>query len=412
MKILKLFVLLVITHSIIFASGGSTYSRIGLGEFNYNFSARRVGLGGLGYSIVDKDFLSYTNPAGWNQLETTRFEAGYLVDAGNYSDKSNSVFNSNSYFNGLIFGFPISREHGISFAGGVVPYTNVHYDLVENVDSILVSAHTVNYTGTGGISRLFFGTSLRLFKDFSVGAALDYYNGESKNTTAINFPSSSNFKSIENSRDISYHGIGFTAGIISGDLSSLLSINFVKDLRIGISYTSKVNMSADSVNVYTTTIGSYNGSTGSLKADLPARFGIGTSFKVDKNYLFTLDYMSQSMEDFAWDGKKSISLQNAYKLSFGMEYRADYSETGFWNQTMLRAGISYEKTPYKVSGYSVDQLSLNAGVSMPLSYGNTIDLGFQYAKRGTQDFNLVKENIYRFNIAISIGELWFIQVER
>ncbi len=171
-------------------------------------------------------------------------------------------------------------------------------------------------------------------------------------------------------------------------------------------------MSADSANVYSTTIGSYNESTGSLKANLPARIGIGTSFKFDKNYLFTLDYMSQSMEDFTWDGKKSISLQNANKLSFGMEYRPDYNENGFWNQTMLRAGISYEKTPYKVSGYSVDQLSLTAGVSLPLSYGNTIDLGFQYSKRGTQDFSLVKENLYRFNVAISIGELWFIQVER
>ena len=412
MKILKLFVLLAIPYSILLASGGSTYSRIGFGEFNYNFSARRAGLGGLGYSIVDKDFLSYTNPAGWNQLESTRFEAGYLVDAGNFSDKSNSAFYSNSYFNGMIFGFPISRDYGVTFTGGIVPYSNVKYDVTENVDSILVSPHTASYSGTGGMSRLFFGTSLRMFNDFSIGAALDYYNGESKNSTTISFSSTSTFKDIENTRDISYHGIGFTAGIISGDLSNLLSINFVKDWRIGISYSSKVDMSADSANVYSTTIGSYNESTGSLKANLPARIGIGTSFKFDKNYLFTLDYMSQSMEDFTWDGKKSISLQNANKLSFGMEYRPDYNENGFWNQTMLRAGISYEKTPYKVSGYSVDQLSLTAGVSLPLSYGNTIDHGFQYSKRGTQDFSLVKENLYRFNVAISIGELWFIQVER
>jgi hypothetical protein len=412
MKIIRLFAVLIIIQSLVFATGGSIYTRLGLGEFHYNFSARRFGFGGLGYSIADKDYLSYSNPAGWNQLEATRFETGYLIDAGNRQDKSNSVFNSNSYFNGMMFGFPISKLYGISFVAGIIPYSNVNYEVIEKQDSAFVEAHTINYTGSGGISRSFFGTSYKLPFEASVGASFDYYNGEIKNATSVTFGSSSTFNSFDNTRDISYHGVGFSAGIISNDLSKYLGIDLIKDLRLGISYSSKVTLSADSANVYTTTIGSYEGTSGSLKANLPARVGLGASFKLDDNYLFSLDYMEQAMSDFSWDGKKALYLQDVSKFSFGIEYRPSINEPGFWRQVMLRAGFSYEKTPYKISGYSINQVSLNGGFSLPLSYGNTIDLGFQYAVRGTLDNNLVKEKIYRFNIAISIGEFWFIQTER
>jgi hypothetical protein len=49
---------------------------------------------------------------------------------------------------------------------------------------------------------------------------------------------------------------------------------------------------------------------------------------------------------------------------------------------------------------------------MPLAFDNSIDFGFQFGKRGTKDNGLILENIYKFNVTLSIGELWFVRTDR
>ena len=412
MKILRIILLFSFAQTLLFASGGSPYTRLGLGEFHYTFSARRFGLGGLGFAVPDKDYISYTNPAGWSQLESTRFETGYLMDAGQQTDKSFSVFNSNSYFNGMIFGFPIERDYGITFVSGIVPYSNVNYELSSSYDSLEVDAHTLTYKGTGGISRLFFGTSYNLPFEFSLGLTFDYYNGRITNSTNAKFASSSTFNGFDFQRQVNYHGVGWTIGLLSGNLSKYLGGDLIRDFRLGVTFTPEVSLSADSANVFTTTIGSYENSSGDVKAKLPYRLGLGASARFGDNYLVTMDYMHQPMSEYMWANQKIFGMQDINKYSVGMEYRPSLNAEGFFEQFMLRTAVSYENTPYKINGNSINQLSVYAGFSIPLAYGNTIDVGFQYGMRGTTDNELVKEKIYRLNFTVSIGELWFITSER
>lgn len=101
------------------------------------------------------------------------------------------------------------------------------------------------------------------------------------------------------------------------------------------------------------------------------------------------------------------------KISFGMEYRnPDFRSQSFWEQIMLRLGLSYEQTQYEINGNGVDQYSIYTGFSVPLSFDNTLDFGFQYGKRGTTESNLIKENIFKFSVSLSVGELWFLRQDR
>jgi len=43
---------------------------------------------------------------------------------------------------------------------------------------------------------------------------------------------------------------------------------------------------------------------------------------------------------------------------------------------------------------------------------NSIDLGLQYALRGTKDNNLLQENFVKLYIGVSFGELWFLRYEK
>jgi hypothetical protein len=317
----------------------------------------------------------------------------------------------------MMVGFPISRENGISFAGGIVPYSNVSYELIADENNPLVDPHKTTYKGDGGIFKIFFGTSYRLPFDFSIGASFDYYNGKINNTTSVAFHDSSLYRDATFKRELSYHGIGTTLGLISSDLSKLFGESDFKDFRIGLSFSPQVELSSDSTNTFTSLIGDYEFGSGVLKTKLPYRLGIGASFKVTDNYLFVLDYMRQPMSELSWGNMKTTQLQDISKYSFGVEYRPSYGATSFWKQVILRGGASYENTPYIFNGTSVNQLSLYAGLSLPIDYermgySNTIDIGFQYGRRGTTDNKLIQENIYKFYIAISFGELWFIPTER
>lgn len=410
-----LFFALIAFTNIFFASGGSVYTRIGLGELNYNFSARRFGLGELGLSIADRDYLSYANPASWNTLGLTRFETGYMINSVNQKTSNSSVFNSNSYYTGLMFGFPIDRQNGVSLVGGIVPYSNVAYELIADEQNTLVDPHKTTFKGDGGIFKLFFGTTYRLPFGLSLGASFDYYNGKINNTTSVDFGDSSTFHDASFLREFSYHGIGGTFGLISNDLSKYFGGGDFKDFRLGLTFSPQIQLSSDTTITFTSLVGNSEFKSGVLKTKLPSRIGVGASFKLTDNYLFTLDYLTQSMSQLEWGTAKSRQLQDISKYSFGVEYSPSYDAVGFWKQLSLRGGISYENTPYVFNGTTINQLSIYAGLSIPMRFEysiNSLDIGFQYARRGTSDNNLIQEDLFKINFSLSFGELWFIPTER
>ncbi|MEW6702390.1 MAG: hypothetical protein AB1298_06685 [Bacteroidota bacterium] len=413
MKPIKFLLLSIIITTEIFAGGGSVYTRFGIGDLRLSFSARRLAMGELGIALSDKDYLSYLNPAGWNEMRLTRFETGALYSGNQSQNSSSSVYQTNVSFNGMMFGFPIDRELGISIATGLVPVSNVGYEISQPLKEPLVDELKLSYTGQGGLSKFFIGASYRLPFDFSLGLTYDYYYGRIENTTKVEFVQGSNLRDVSFREETSYNGMGFTAGIISGDLSKHIGTNSIKDLKIGFVFSSGVPLGSDSVNNSLTTIGTITTSTGSVKTNLPLKFGIGTSFRLFENYTFITDYLFQPFSGFTVSGVKSTNLQNFYKASLGFEYRdVGTRSDSFWDHIMLRGGLSYEQLQYKINNTGLSQFSIYAGLSLPLSFDNAIDLAFQYGRRGTTDKNLLLDNIFKFSVSLSIGEIWFIRQER
>lgn len=397
----------------LFGQSGSVYSRFGIGDLRYSFSARRLGLGDLGIALADKDYLNSLNPAGWNSMRLTRFEVSLLYSGNSIKNSSSSVYHANSYFNGMMMGFPLKEDLGISVAFGLVPYSNVKYEVAQAFNDPLVSDYSLRLKGSGGLSKFFFGTSYRLPFDFSLGINYDYYFGKIENNTLADFPVSSSIKDASFVKQTNYHGMGITAGLISNDLSGIFGSTELKDFRIGIVFTPTVTLSADSVNSSSTAYGTIVTSTGSIKNNLPLKFGIGASIKISNDYTFLLDYLYQPFSEYNSNGIKDANLQNYYKIGLGFEYRKDNNRSNdYWTYAMYRAGISYEQTPFNVNGTSINQFSIYAGMSLPLSYDNTLDFALQYGRRGTVENNLLQESIFKFTVSLSIGEFWFIQTDR
>lgn len=420
MNRIKILILFFVTTIQIFGNGGSPYTRYGFGDLRTTVSARRFGFGELGVSLTEKDFLSTTNPAAWTELHLTRFETGFSYFGNSAQSSSSSVFHSNTFFNGLLLGLPVDHDLGLSAVIGLVPFSSVAYEVTQQMTDPVYDAYNVNYKGDGGLSKIIVGASYKLPLDISFGLSYDYYVGSITKSSAIQFNTGASYKDATYRTETSYQGMGITAGLISGDLSKIFGYKDITDFKIGIVFSPSISINADSTNRSSTVVGTFTTSSGTTSTSLPSKFSIGTSLKLFDKYTFLLDYLTQPYSNVTYAGLKSSNMQDFSKASFGFEFRnpQSFSNT-FWESVSLRCGISYEKSQYSFNGVGINQFSLYGGLSMPIgfdnsfeSFENTIDLGFQYGRRGTTDNNLLQENIYKFTVSMSIGSLWFLRPER
>jgi hypothetical protein len=147
--------------------------------------------------------------------------------------------------------------------------------------------------------------------------------------------------------------------------------------------------------------------------DIPYRLNAGISYNLNKKFLFTLDYVFQPWSSYKLNGLTSNELVDLHKISTGFEFRP-LQEPGstFWEQIFFRLGFGFEKSQYYLNGENIQQVSVFGGFSIPLSIENTLDIGMQFATRGTTKSSLVKEDMVKLNIGLSLGEIWFIREEK
>ena len=396
-----------------FASGGSVYTRLGLGEVINHHSGRRFALGGLGTAVIDRYYLSTLNPAAWSALSFTRIEMGMGFDSYDVQDNSSSALYSDFYFSGFTFGFPVQKDYGISAAFGAVPYTRVNYQVAQRFTGTSISDYTVNYSGIGGITKLFFGGTYELPYGLVFGASYDYYTGKIDYNSELNFDEGTGYSDASTKTTHSFKGMGFTVGLISDDLSSLLPLDKVSQLKLGLSYSQSFPLDTDTTNFAGSPGQLTKTNTGIIEVKIPSRLSVGTSFLWDEDYLVMFDYMLQPWSNYQFDDHYMTNLRDYHKVSLGLEYKNSSRKfRSFWEQIILRGGLSYEQTQYSINANGVDQLSISGGFTIPLGFGNSIDFGLLYGMRGEATNVLMKENILKFSISLSFGDQWFIRRER
>ncbi len=414
MKIKFLYIFLIITCFSVFGQVNSSYTRFGIGDIQYNFSARRLGMGGVNIAIADPDFVNINNPATIYRLNSTRFELSLKYGGEKVSNNSLNKFYSNTVFSGFTFGFPISSLDGVGAAIGIVPVSSINYNVI---DKTVYATNSTNnyyysYSGSGGLSKIFISSSYRTPFNVNIGASFNYYFGNLNYSSVANFPNNSTYNSVYE-RTYSPRGLGTTVGLLSPDIAPLFNSSSITEFRVGASVDYIANLNTDTIlvgNSYykTDTLGE-----ATVKMKIPVRISTGLSFILNSKYLFSIDYLYQPWSNFKLNGIKSDFLRNASKISAGFEFRqAKGLGKSFWEQILLRAGLSYEKTQYLINGVGINQFSVSGGFSIPITYANDIDIGLEYAIRGSKKDGLYKENIYKLNVSFALGDLWFIRTER
>ncbi|MDO8549125.1 MAG: hypothetical protein Q7S39_03095 [Ignavibacteria bacterium] len=406
-KLIISFTLVLFACLPLYSQSGSAYTRLGIGDLEYTNSARRTGMGQLGTSVADENFINSLNPASWYKINRTRIEFAVYYNGMFISDNNNSGYFGEMEFSGFSMAFPISELYGITASAGLVPFSNVSYEIKESFQT--PEPYDVSYNGSGGLSKMFAGTSYKLPFGLVLGANFDYYFGNLVYKSRIDFiNSTTSFAEYENR--FNPKGVGGTFGFISPDFSSLIDTNSISEFRFGasVSYLGSLDLDTLLISRSSTGIDTINSGRGEM--EVPLRFTVGANVIFNKNYLISLDYAFQPWSEFRINNVEQPGLRNAQKFSLGFEYHP-LNEPGitFWEQIIWRSGLSFEETQYMINNEGINQYSVSGGFSLPISFGNTLDLGVQYSMRGTNNSNLIKENIIRLNVGISFGELWFIR---
>jgi len=411
MKYIKNIVLFFALAFPLFAQVNSPYSRYGIGDVEYSYSARRAGMGGLGVAMDDNSFISVLNPAAWHSINLSRIELATYFNGSFVKDQKQKSFYSGGYFSGFTFAFPVSKANGIAVSMGLVPLSKISYETKVKVINPATQAeeYSSTYSGDGGLSKIFLGTSFTFPFDLSVGASLDYNFGTLAYHSKLNFPDNDNAGSSFKS-EYKVKGLGGTFGIISQNLNeSLFKSDKIQDFRLGLSVSFMSQISADTSFTKYSAYTSDTLTQGITDMKIPPRIIIGASAKLNPRTQVYVDYLMQNWADFSVSGNSEKNLQNVSKISLGIEYKNSAQAFTLSDLIIWRGGFSYGNSPYKINGTSINELSVSAGVSLPFSRENYLDLSLQYISRGSTDAGLLKENILKLGATLSLGELWFVR---
>ncbi len=143
------------------AQNTSTYTRYGIGDLYYGYSARTISMGHSGSAMLNSDYVEILNPASWSALSRVRIELNFSYDELKLSNSKETKYYGDGIFKGFTFAFPVSEIHKIGVAFGLVPYSRINYEVTQNVQDESISGnYKSTYLGSGGLSRIFIGCNL------------------------------------------------------------------------------------------------------------------------------------------------------------------------------------------------------------------------------------------------------------
>lgn len=411
----------------------SPYSRFGLGDRVTTSFMQGFTMGQLSTALRDPYNINLNNPAAANALALTTLEmAGKVVTVNQSSNNAPTVGQTYGSFNYFALGIPVSERYGLSF--GALPFSAVGYRLseVENLDDI--GRVTRQYQGTGGINKLYLNQSFRILKGLNIGAQVAYYFGNIEYLQDVRYADAS-FLSSRYDQEYNISDVNWNFGV-----QYVLPLNEEKnELILGAAWESQNTLSGtfnQSAFTYTA-VGSRafpRDTLTSLTLDddlgLPNTFSFGISYGGKhpdvrhQPWIIGLDVQLVNWSTF-YDGEDgSQPLVNSRRYSLGGEVTPRYafrslyrSRSTFSNWKYRIGGYAYE-SPIELRGERINTYGMTFGIGIPLRVrglapgeerNNTINIGYNYAVRGTLNQGLIREEISQFIFGVTLNDRWFIK---
>lgn len=388
----------------------SPYSRFGMGDLNSQFSSVFNSLGGGGYAINDSKIINPFSPASYSSYQSNSFlfSTGINNETIDIQSLTDNQTVNNLSLSHILFGFPLTKKIGSSF--GIIPFSRIGYSM-QNRDDIFGA--DMLYDGDGGISKVYFGSSIELHQNLSVGANASYLFGGLNRRKRLVFDDETIFNSRSNSL-INIKGIYYEFGAV---FSKKIDDNN-SQISISINTSNNTNVDAKRTNLVETF--EYSGTNEIVKDTfensvekgsmiLPKYTNLGLAYSLDK-WLFVFDYSTQNWSDYELF-EESDSLINSQRISGGLQYTPDISSVNqFYKRCHYRVGLALNTTPLQINNTQLEDKSISFGIGIPIKKNkSTYDISLILGQRGTTSNNLLKENYVKIGLTMSFEGIWFVK---
>jgi hypothetical protein len=427
------------------AQDNSPYSRYGLGDLTPNTNIVNRGMGSFSAAYSDPLSINFNNPASYSAFlsyfrdKAKKASSGrVLFDVGmnfdNHSLREGSAAekftSSNALFSYMQIGIPLKNNWGLSF--GLRQLSKISYKidrferLNDPVTGAPIDSSLTEFSGDGGTFLATAGTGFAI-KNFSFGVNLGYLFGKKEYATKRDFLNDTvAYNSSEHNTKTSFGDVYANAGVqYKMDLSKKLL------LRLGAYGNLKQNINAEQDILRQTFVRSQTGDTQldsvfeqkGVKGKIvyPAGYGLGFVFETRPDmqhgkyggWLLGLDFVRNNWNDYRFYGV-SDSVQNSWELRLGGQVTPEPTKNYFSN-VKYRAGLIIARDYIHVEN-KLPVWGLSFGMGLPIAnYSNLarnqasiVNLSFEYTKRGNNN-NLLKENIFRVSVGLSLTDLWFVR---
>jgi len=394
----------------------SPYSRFGVGELATSRNTYNFSMGGIAYAISNSQYINPYNPASNAAFDSMSFlfSGGMVSKFGTHKTdylSSKTNFASLGY---LLFGFPITKWMKSSI--GLIPFSNVGYDIVAHQVVENVGSTDFYFKGLGGLNEFYFNSSFQLHKNLAIGAKASYLFGKSNNSKLVFFPDSIGMLNTKVDTYVEVGNMYFDFGAqykkqISKGLTLGLGAIYApsQNIHATLNYIARSYFgTAIGIESFRDTIAMELDKPGTIT--IPEKYGFGVMLKKNEKWMVGADYGWQNWSDYNAFGQLD-SLKNSMQFSVGGEYLpSEKVYTKYWKRVKYRVGFRYNNTYLNLNNTQINEFGISFGMGLPVPRSlSTINLGLEWGKKGTTSNNLIQDNYVKLTLDVSIWERWFVK---
>tara|TARA_R110000868_G_scaffold125037_5_gene330426 strand:+ start:822 stop:2087 length:1266 start_codon:yes stop_codon:yes gene_type:complete len=391
----------------------SPYSYFGLGDIRTAGTVDNQMMGGISM-YGDSIHINLKNPAAYSKLRLTTYAAGIsqkrIVLKSADAKESTSITNLDY----LAIGVPLSERMAVGF--GLMPYTSVGYNLQSTITNPDESTLINEYSGDGGLNRVYFSLGYQIAKDISIGATVNYNFGTINNrrvqtSSDVQFGTLDKRESQIQGYDFNY-SLNYTPKITdkytlytSVGLDTQLNLNSENSQSIGS--FSRVN--GQEIEVVAVNLDAQGRKFTDVRVPTTTTLGLGIGENL--KWFLGAEYSFQALGDYKNDFFKVDNLEynDALKIAIGGYYIPEYASfTSYFKRIVYRAGVRLANTGMVINNQDINDFGITFGTGLPLGRSvSNLNIGFEIGKRGTIEANLIKENYFKINVGLSLNDKWF-----
>ncbi len=412
---LSLFLGLFIIDFTFGQSSSSTYSSLGVGEFNNGGLTQNQAMGGQGISFGSPFSVNNVNPALSTKNGAFSFQAAF-----NYVNMQASTDAGSEEIDGgglsyVAMSLPlIPRKWTLGL--GLNQVSGVDYNLTVNspvVNSNLISLNSIQ--GRGGLSEVYLSTGFQPVKNLSLGLHGSYLFGSTIRTNELDL-FTSELIPIGISTEY-YERLTFSDVTFRGGVHYALPIGNQKNINFGAIYHVFGDIKGkEFAKIAELGQAAIPNSPGNVLSDdlpgsifLPDKIGYGVSYEKINKFVVGFEFQQQNFQEYRGFNSSSGNLENSMKMSLGGQFVPNpFSIERMLDRVTFRGGVEYERLPFSLNGTQVEDVGINFGASIPVHTLSLLNLALKVGTRGTIENGLIRENYVKVSFGISINDnSWF-----